>query len=174
MSLLTIGLACLLMLPVTGANTGSQKKPRLTQFTVPAGTALTIEVRTALRSDAGSAAQQIDGRLVLPLFSDGLEVVPAGAAVYGAIGAVAPADRSAPGRIEIAFHVIEHPGTGSRATITTSTLTFKGERLAKKRMFGFSTVQMTEARIEEGEIVSCSLLAPLVVFIPTDEISKER
>jgi hypothetical protein len=166
MSLISIGLACLLWLPVSGAHMA--QKPRLAQFTVPAGTALSIEVRTDLRSDDARASQQVTGQLKLPLFSGGLEVVPAGATVHGAVATVTAAGRSAPGRLEFEFHVIEHPDTGSRATIRTSVVTFEGERIRKKRIFGMSTVEMTEAEVEEGDVVSCSLLAPLLVFIPSE------
>src|SRR5688500_16885356 len=100
MSFLTIGLLLLLLDP---GGTAAQKKPRLKQFIVPAGTTLNIEVRTALRSDGSSAAEQVTGRLVLPLASQGMTVVPAGAPVMGSIRAVEPADRSAPGRIDLQF-----------------------------------------------------------------------
>ena len=164
MSFLTVGLL-LLLYPV---DTAAQKKPRLQQFVVPAGTTLSIEVRSALRSDGSKPAEQVTGRLVLPLASGGTTVVPAGAPVMGSIAAVEPADRSAPGRIELQFHVIEHPETRSKATIRTTGVTVQGERLKKKKRFGVTAVELTDARLEPGTVVSCSLLAPLVVFIPYD------
>lgn len=162
----SIVLVLLLLWPVADAGTASQKKPRLAEFIVPAGTALNVEVRGALGSDASLPGQQVTGRLILPLASGGVEVVPAGAAVYGTIAAVTAASRSAPGRIDLQFHVIEHPETGSRATIRTAAVTIEGERRKKKRRFGVTAVELTEARIEEGQVVACSLLAPLRVFIP--------
>ena len=165
MPVTTLAVSLLLSLGVAGDHAG-QKKPRLKQMTVPAGTTLNVQLRNALRSDGSRTAEQVTGQLVFALSSSGSEVVPAGASVQGTVFAVSPADRSTPGRIALEFHVIEHPQTGSRATIRTTAVTFEGERIRKKRRFGVDAIQLTEARVDRGTMITCSLLAPLVVFIP--------
>lgn len=101
----------------------------------------------------------MDGRLLLPLTVDGVELVPAGATVLGTVSEAEPAGKKQRGRLAFAFHIIEHPETGSRATIRGTVLTFASETPRKGNMF-------PELRLEKGLDASISLLAPLTVRIP--------
>jgi hypothetical protein len=86
-------------------------------YQVPAGTYLQIELRSALSSNANAPGDPVDGRLRAPLVSEGVELVPAGAAVLGTLRLVESAGKRQRGGLVFAFHAIEHPETGSLATI---------------------------------------------------------
>jgi hypothetical protein len=66
--------------------------PTVHEVTVPSGTTLSIELRTGVASDTSTVEETVRGVLRRPLIVDGVEAVPAGAALTGSITA---ADRSA-------------------------------------------------------------------------------
>ena len=135
---------------------------RFSEYQVPAGTTLPIVLRTPLSSNGNRAADTIEGRLLRPLATrDGIELVPAGAAVLGTISEAEPAGAKQRGRLAFSFHVVEHPETGSRAMIKATTLTYQSEIPVKGNVF-------SEVRLERGADASVLLLAPLLVRIPTD------
>jgi hypothetical protein len=143
------------------ASAGSTGR-RFNEYQVPAGTTLPIQLRTRLSSNANRAADLIEGRLLRPLTTrEGVELVPSGAAVMGTVSEAEPAGPRQRGRLAFTFHVIEHPETGSRATIKGSTLTFESEVPAKGNLFA-------EVRLEKGDDTSVLLLAPLLVRIPVN------
>jgi hypothetical protein len=128
-------------------------------YQVPAGTYLQIELRTNLSSNSSAAGDPVDGRLRLPLTSEGMELVPAGATLLGSVREAEPAGKKLRGRLVFTFHVLEHPETGSLATIKGSVLTFASPAPKKGNVY-------PELRLEKGLDVSVSLLAPLTVRIP--------
>ena len=65
------------------------------------------------------------------------------------------------GRLAFSFQVVEHPETGSRATIKATTLTYESEMPVKGNVF-------SEIRLERGTDASVLLVAPLLVRIPTN------
>ena len=132
---------------------------RYQEYRVAAGTFVAIELRTALSSNSNGKGDPVDGRLLLPLTVDGVELVPAGATVLGSVSEVEPAGKKQRGRLAFAFHIIEHPETGSRATIRGTVLTFASETPKKGNVF-------PEVRLDKGLDASISLLAPLNVRIP--------
>ena len=132
---------------------------RYQEYRVAAGTYLAVELRTPLSSNSNEKGDPVDGRLLLPLTVDGVELVPAGATVLGTVSEVEPAGKKQRGRLAFAFHIIEHPETGSRATIRGTVLTFASETPRKGNVFA-------ELRLEKGLDASISLLAPLTVRIP--------
>jgi hypothetical protein len=135
---------------------------RFNEYQVPAGTTLPIQLRTRLSSNASRTADAIEGRLLRPLTTrEGVELVPSGAAVLGTVSEVEPAGHKQRGRLSFTFHVIEHPETGSRATITASVLSFESEVPAKGNLFA-------DVRLEKGDDTSVLLLAPLLVRIPVN------
>jgi len=137
-------------------------RQRFNEFQVAAGTTLPIQLRTRLSSNANRAADGIEGRLLRPLTTaDGVELVPAGAVLFGTVSEAEPAGLKRRGRLAFTFHVVEHPETGSRATIKASVLTFESEVPVKGNLYA-------EVRLEKGSDASVLLLAPLLVSIPVN------
>ena len=129
------------------------------EYRVAAGTYLAIELRTRLSSNTNVEGDAVDGRLLLPLTVDGVELVPAGATVLGTVREAHAAGKRKQGRIAFAFHVIEHPETGSRASIRGTVLNFASDPPKKGDVY-------PEVLLEKGLDASISLLAPLTVRIP--------
>ena len=139
-----------------------QSKPRAARFEeyrVAAGTALAIELRTTLSSATSRAADRVEGRLTRPLMAGDVELVPADAIVLGTVTEAAPATGRAAAHLSIAFTVIEHPETGSRATIRTDPLTFRSA-LPQRRQ------PLPAVTLPKGLDATTTLLQPLVVRIP--------
>lgn len=132
-------------------------------FQVPAGRTLPIELRTTLASDSSRPQDFVRGRLREAIEIDGVELVPAGAAVLGTVVESVPAasakDR---GRISLRFHVLEHPETGSRVMVRMSPVAYEGEIVAKKD----AEKQANEVRLAPGTDVSAMLTEPFIVRIP--------
>jgi hypothetical protein len=136
-----------------------RKGSRYETYQVPAGTHLSLELRTALNSNSSRPRDEVRGKLRQALTVEGIELVPAGAAVIGTVQETAPAGLKARGFITFEFHVIEHPDTKSLATIRTTALTFHSEPGEKKKTF-------KEVQLDPGADLEVSLLAPLKVHIP--------
>jgi hypothetical protein len=135
---------------------------RFSEYQVPAGTTIPIELRSRLSSGSSQQSDMVEGRLLRPLESpEGVELVPAGASVLGTVREVEPAGVKKPGRLAFTFHVVEHPDTGSRATIKAALLTFASQPPVKGNLFA-------DVQLEKGMDASVLLLAPLVVRIPTN------
>ena len=140
----------------------SGRGPRSHDYQVAAGTAISIELRTPLSSNGSQRADAIEGRLLRPLVAtNGVELVPSGATLLGTVSEAEPAGVKRPGRLAFSFQIIEHPETGSRATIKTATLTFESQPPAKGKLFA-------DVRVEKGADASVLLLAPLLVSIPLE------
>jgi hypothetical protein len=133
-------------------------RPAFEEFQVAAGTTLPIELRTGLSSNSSRRADVVEGRLLRPVTAGEVELVPAGATVMGAVSDAEPAGKQ-PGRLAFAFHVIEHPQTGSRATIKTAARTFESAPPVKGKIY-------TEVVLEKGADASVLLVAPLIVRLP--------
>ena len=156
------GLAALVAVSASSdaaAQARKRAERRYQEYRVPAGTYLPIELRTRLSSNTAEQGGPVDGRLLRAVEVEGVELVPAGASVLGTITEVQPAGKKQPGRIVFAFHVIEHPETGSRAMIRGTVLSFASDPPKKGKIY-------PELRLEGGTDVSISLLAPLTVRIP--------
>jgi hypothetical protein len=135
---------------------------RFSEYQVAAGTTLPIELRSRLTSNNSQQSDVVEGRLLRPLTTaDGVELVPAGAPVLGTVRDVEPAGVKRPGRLAFTFHVVEHPETGSRATIKAALLTFASQPPVKGNLFA-------DVTLEKGIDASVLLLAPLVVRIPVN------
>lgn len=142
--------------------TKTTKKPRaraFEEFQVAAGNTLPIALNRRLASNANQPADHVEGRLLRAIVADGVELVPAGATVLGTVSEVEPAGLKKPGRLAFTFHVIEHPETGSRATIKASVVTFESQRPAKGNVY-------PDVMLEKGTDASVLLLAPLQVRLP--------
>jgi hypothetical protein len=143
-------------------------------YQVAAGTALPIELRTRLSSKRNQQFDEVEGRLLRPIADGDVELVPAGARVLGTVTDSQPATSRTPARLAFTFHVIEHPETGSRATIRSTELSFAaaaGEPAAPKRSLWSKAVKagrapLNDVELEKGSDATVTLLAPLAVRIP--------
>ena len=129
------------------------------EFQVAAGNTLPIALRSRLVSSTSRASDHVEGRLLRPIVADGVELVPAGATVLGTVTQVEAAGPKKPGKLAFAFHVIEHPDTGSRAMIKASPVAFQSQPPAKGQVFA-------DVVLEKGTDASVLLLAPLLVRLP--------
>jgi hypothetical protein len=93
------------------------------EVTLPAGTVLPLELRSAVASDSSHVEDTVRATLRRALTVDGVEALPAGTEV---IGHVTAANRSArvKGRAYVAFRFtsLDPPGAGSRVPISTETI----------------------------------------------------
>ncbi len=135
-------------------------------YQVPAGTRLSIELRTPLASDTSEPQEPIRGVLKSAISVDGVELVPAGAVLLGTVVDAAAAESKADrARLSLRFHVLEHPETGSRVPITTEVRTYAVDA-GKKKKGAEGTAAFNQVRLEAGTDVSSSLRAPFLVRIP--------
>jgi hypothetical protein len=147
--------------PTASAKQAPARK-RFSDYQVPAGTTLPIELRSRLNSNSSQLSDIVEGRLLRTLTTpEGVELVPAGAPVLGSVREVEPAGVKKPGHLAFTFHVVEHPETGSRATIKAAVLRFASQPPVKGNLFA-------DVQLEKGMDASVLLLAPLVVRIPTN------
>ena len=138
-------------------------------YQVPAGTRLSIELRTPLASDTSEPQEPIRGVLKSAISVDGVELVPAGAVLLGTVVDAAAAESKADrARLSLRFHVLEHPETGSRVPITTEVRTYAVDA-GKKKKGAEGTAAFNQVRLEAGTDVSSSLRAP---FLGTDSPSE--
>ena len=133
--------------------------PRFEEFQVAAGTTLAVDLRTTLSSASSRRAELVEGRLRHALSAGDVELVPAGAVIMGTVSDVEPAGRNTPGRLTFAFHVIEHPLTGSRATIHAAPRTFESVKPRKGKVYA-------DVSLERGIDASVLLTGPLLVRLP--------
>jgi hypothetical protein len=137
-----------------------------TDYQVPAGTLLSIALKTPLASDTTQPQEPIRGVLKSSISMDGVELVPAGAVVLGTVTDAAPAaSRGDRARLAFRFNVLEHPETGSRVPIGTEIRTFAVDA-GKKKKGAEGTAAFNQVRLEAGADVSSSLREPFVVRIP--------
>jgi hypothetical protein len=128
-------------------------------YKIPAGTSVTIRVRTGVDSASGQADDPVRATLAESVTQDGVELVPAGSSLHGRITEVAAASRNNPlGRVVLEFHVIEHLETHSLATIAARPVAFDA---AARR-----GVKLSDVQVRAGENVVLTLTRPLVVHMP--------
>jgi hypothetical protein len=132
---------------------------RYEEYQVAAGTTLPVELRTRLSSAAVRRGDHLEGRLLRPIVAGDVELVPAGATVLGTVSQVERAQPKKAAVLAFTFHVIEHPDTGSRATIRVAERVFVSERPPKSKAF-------PEVELGKGTDASVLLVAPLVVRLP--------
>jgi hypothetical protein len=137
-------------------------------YQVPAGTWLSIELRTRITSDTSQRSDAIWGVLTSGLTVDGVEVVPSGAVALGTVTDAAPAlQKKDHARVAFRFNVIEHPFTGSRVAIRTETRALEVEA-GKKNPGAEGAAAFNQIRLEPGSDVSVSLREPFLVRIPNE------
>jgi hypothetical protein len=109
--------------------------PVYREFTVPSGTAVAIELRTAVASDTSTVEQTVRGTLRRAVVVDGVDVLPAGAPVSGSVTAVERAGR-VKGRARLALRftsvtIDDEAVRMSTASIAREAAATKGEDAAK-------------------------------------------
>jgi hypothetical protein len=158
-SIMILGPALLLDARAEQARKTSGPAKPYRDYQVAAGTYISVELLTALSSNTSRPGDPVRARLARAVMLEGVEVLPEGAAVIGTVMGADPAGKKQCGRVAFRFQVIEHPDTGSRATLRTGLLEFYSERPAKGNVF-------PELRLDKWGEVSISLVAPVTVRIP--------
>src|SRR5262249_29633100 len=102
--------------------------PRVTwhEVTIPAGTALPLELQTALSSETAKVETEVRARIRTPLVIDGYTAIPAGATVIGTVTDVERAGR-VKGRSRLSFAFNEVQMNSGHESLRTQTMTYEGE-----------------------------------------------
>lgn len=145
------------------------QRPRSRMYQVPAGTLLPVRLRTPVSSASARVDDQVDATLSEAVTQDGVELIPAGSLLHGAIAEVVPASRKhVRGRVTLAFAAVQHAGTQSRAAIRTFSITVEaaaptlvpeGGKPARR--------QLLDLDLRPGHPLIVTLKDPLQVSIPT-------
>lgn len=101
-------------------------RPTVRELTVPAGTALPLELVTALTSATAQVETPVQARLREPISVDGVTVIPAGSTFSGTVTDVERAGRVR-GRARLVFRFTEATINGQKEPIRTNALTFEAE-----------------------------------------------
>jgi hypothetical protein len=103
------------------------------EVTLPAGTVLPVELRTAVASDTSHVEDAVRGTLRRAVTVQGIQALPAGTTVTGVVTA---AERSArvKGRARVAFRftAIDPPGDADRMSMRTDTVSRMAEATKKQ------------------------------------------
>jgi hypothetical protein len=94
--------------------------------TVPAGTALPLELLTALSSETSQVETPVRARLRQAVVVDGYTALPAGTVLHGNVTEVDRAGR-VQGRARLGFRFTEAEFNGGREDLRTNPITFEGE-----------------------------------------------
>jgi hypothetical protein len=100
--------------------------PRWRELTLPAGTALPLELTTAVSSETATVETPVRGRLRQGVTIDGTTVLPAGTVLYGQVIDVERAGR-VQGRARLVLRFTEAELDGARESVRTNPITFEGE-----------------------------------------------
>lgn len=142
--------------------------PRLSGYRLPAGTVLSVQLQTPISSASASVDDQVDATLSEPVTQNGLEMIPAGSLVHGSIvEVVAASKQDLRGRITMAFAVVQHALTKSRAAIKTRRVTIEAQlpqRAADSRRR--SREQPVDLILAAGRPLELTLAEPLLVYLP--------
>jgi hypothetical protein len=147
---------------------GSQKSAGVVDHRVPAGTVLQAKLRATVGSASNQVDDQIDATLLEPVTADGIELIPAGSALHGKVVNVNPASpRDMRGRISIAFYVVQHAVTGSRAAIATRSILFEASEPEETAVKGRRPKKYpVDVQTSPAQPVTVTLAEPLIVYIP--------
>jgi len=97
-------------------------EPAYRDVTLPAGTVLPVDLVTAVGSDISRVEQRVEGRLRHAVTANGIDVLPAGAAISGHItSAERPGRVKGRGHVAFRFTQLDTPGEGT-SRISTATI----------------------------------------------------
>jgi hypothetical protein len=108
--------------PVPAART-----PQFREVTVPAGTALPLELMTALSTETATVETPVRARLRQSVVIDGYSALPAGTVLAGHVTDVERAGRVR-GRSRLAFRFTEAQIAGATEDVRTNPIVFEGEQ----------------------------------------------
>jgi hypothetical protein len=100
--------------------------PRWREVTVPAGTALPLELVTAVSSETATVETPVSARLRQAVVVDDYTALPAGTVLHGNVTDVDRAGRVR-GRARLAFRFTEAELDGGREELRTNAVSFEGE-----------------------------------------------
>lgn len=110
----------------TSEASGASQAPRWREVTVPAGTALPLELLTAISSETAQLETPVRARLRQGVVVDSYTALPAGTILHGTVIDVERAGR-VQGRARLAFRFTEAELDGGREDLQTNPVTFEGE-----------------------------------------------
>jgi hypothetical protein len=117
--------------PSAPANTGrsaasTPRTPEFRELTIPAGTALPLELETALSSETAAVEAPVRARLRQSLTVNGVTALPAGTILTGEVTDVARAGK-VKGRARLVFTFNRFQAENIREDLRTNPLMFEGE-----------------------------------------------
>ena len=95
--------------------------PRFAEVTIPAGTTLRLELKSAVGSDTSTVEQPVSAELRAPVTIDGRVVLPAGSEVMGVVTGVERSGR-VKGRARVAYRFNSVRAGGENIDIQTSAI----------------------------------------------------
>ena len=107
--------------------------PEYREVVIPAGTTLSLELKTAVASDTSKVEDQVRASLRSPVVVDGVEALPQGTNVLGHVTAAEQSGK-VKGRASVAFrfNTIDLPGDAGRESISTATVSRVAASTKKK------------------------------------------
>jgi hypothetical protein len=112
--------------PRREATAAAPAAPRFREVTVPAGTALPLELLTAISSETAKVETPVRARLRQAVVVDDYTALPAGTVLHGNVTDVDRAGR-VQGRSRLAFRFTEAELDGGREELRTNPVSFEGE-----------------------------------------------
>lgn len=113
--------------PAAGEGTApTRRAAEWREITVPAGTALPLELETALSSETAQVETPVRAKLKQALSVDGYTAIPAGAILSGEVTEVARAGK-VKGRSRLSFTFTSLQAGNVREDLRTNPITFEGE-----------------------------------------------
>ena len=104
-----------------GEASGASAAQDYREVTIPAGTALRIDLRTSVGSDTSRVEQRVTAALRAPVSVRGAQALPTGTRLVGHVTSVERAGRvKGRGRVAFRFTSLDAPGPGGATTIRTS------------------------------------------------------
>ena len=100
--------------------------PRFAEVTIPAGTTLRLELKSAVGSDTSTVEQPVSAELRAPVTIDGRVVLPAGSEVMGLVTGVERSGR-VKGRARVAYRFNSVRAGGENVDIETSAISHVAE-----------------------------------------------
>jgi hypothetical protein len=100
--------------------------PRFVEVTIPAGTTLHLELKSAVGSDTSTVEQPVSAELRAPVTIDGRVVLPAGSEVMGVVTGVERSGR-VKGRARVAYRFNAVRAGGESVDIETSAISHVAE-----------------------------------------------
>ena len=110
----------------TGAPAVQTPREEFREVTIPAGTALPLDLLTPLSSESAQVETPVRARVRQAVTVDGYTAIPAGSTLTGSVTDVAESGR-VKGKARLAFRFDEIELRGARERISTNTLTYQAE-----------------------------------------------